>query len=106
MLKKTLVAAVAACAMAAGTVALTTPADAAAHFGVYVGPSAPPSGPRACWHWSNRADSWVWTCKHYSKRNYGPYAYRDYGPYDASPTFGFSFGFGGGGDRHHRHHMD
>jgi hypothetical protein len=83
MYKKTLVAALATCALALGAVGTVTPASAATHFGVYVGPtySGPPSGPRQCWAWSRQAHDWVWTCRRQSMRH-------------NSPTFAFSFGSG------------
>lgn len=107
MFKKTL-AALAASTMAIGAMAISAPADAAARFGVYVGPTyaSPPSGPRACWHWSHQIHDWVWVCQRYSQRHdrYRPYA-GNYNSYNAGPSFSFSLGTGDfGGDRHRHMH--
>jgi len=78
---KTLIGAGAAAMIAASAFSFAAPAQAA-EFGVYVGPSYHHS----CRHWSERLQSWVWTCN------------RPYGYYDRGPTFGFEFG---DRDRHH-----
>lgn len=60
------VAALAALAMAAGTIGgLSVPASAASvgiTFGVNGDYGYPPPGNRSCWRWSHRAHQWVWTC--------------------------------------------
>jgi hypothetical protein len=96
---------IAAGGIALGAMSVAAPADAAARFGVYVGPtySQPPSGPRQCWAWSRQVHDWIWVCQRYSQRHdlYRPYADN----YNAGPSFSFSFGTGNfSGDRHHHMH--
>lgn len=62
------VAALAALAMAAGSIGgLAAPASAASvgiTFGVQGDYGYPPPGHRECWRWSRYQHQWVWTCHH------------------------------------------
>ena len=87
MMSKTVVGALCALAMAAGTIGPTVPA-AEARVRIYMGQ---PPYPSPCWHWSNYQHKWVWACQVYPQ-------YPQYQP------FPFFFGFGFGGGDHHRHH--
>src|SRR5260221_556366 len=88
MSKLNLVGAVAAGVLAIATFATAGPAAADPRFGVYIGPSyvgPAPSGPRDCWHWSDRRQDWVWSCRVHAYRTVPVYpvepAYPTYGPY-------------------------
>jgi len=91
MMSKTVVGALCALAMAAGTIGPTVPA-AEARVRIYMGQ---PPYPSPCWHWSSYRQKWVWACQ----------VYPQYQPYPLYQPFPFFFGFGfGDGDHHRRHH--
>ncbi len=62
MLKQIALSAVAAATIAGAMIAPTVPAQAAAHFGVYIDPGIPPPGPGNCWVYNHHRHRWVWAC--------------------------------------------
>ena len=89
MLKRSLFGALAALAIAGGSLAATTSTASAAQLGVYIGVPGPYFGPAygppaapSCWHWSYYWNRYVWACGG--------------GPYYGRPYF---YGY-----YHHHHH--
>jgi hypothetical protein len=77
MLKRSIFGALAALAIAGGSLAASAGTASAAQFGLYIGAPGPyygygpyyyaPTPAPSCWRWSYYGHRWVWAC--------GPYGY-------------------------------